>query len=249
MDTYSRVCVSGTWKNRKWEESCYRDPTGGGGLAELLLKGRAGALLCFLRALSCLSCSFFSPTFTSCSSCSLTLHLSYIFGHFVSRSVFIGRFFQSSNCETLILTEPSGFTINVLQLTNKGVVPQSCRRIPALASTSALFCLPLSPLGCASSSLSEYFPEPLPFSFLSFLLSSFCCNSSLPHRVATASLSSFRCLLQPPSHLSLSQVNTCLAALILHQESTASPCANFPTSTTLLHYFQNSCWLHTHFTQ
>lgn len=127
VDTYSRVCVSvsGIRKSRKWEGGCYRDPTGGGGLAELLLKerGRTGALLCFLLALCCLSCSFSSSTFMSCLCCSLTLHLSYIFGHFMSGSVFIGRFFRNSNCETLILSEPSGFTVNTSPLTNKGVIP------------------------------------------------------------------------------------------------------------------------------
>lgn len=81
VDAYSRVCVSvsGIWKNRKQGECCYLEPTGKGGFTELLLrgKGRAGALLCFL------SCSFsFSPSWTACYS--LTLHLSYIFWHFMS---------------------------------------------------------------------------------------------------------------------------------------------------------------------
>lgn len=87
------------------------------------------------------------------------------------------------------------------------------------------------------------------FFFLSFfLLSSFCCNTYSPHRGVTASLFSFRYLLQTPSHLSVSQVNTCLAVLILHWEATSSPCTNFPT-TSVLHYFWSSYWLHVQFTK
>lgn len=97
-----------------------------------------------------------------------------------------------------------------------------------LASFSEVLCSPV--LGVLSStsspqrlccnldiSWSKHFPASSSIFFLSFfLLSSFCCNTYSPHRRVTASLFSFRYLLQTPSHLSVSQVNTCLAVLILH---------------------------------
>ena len=239
-------------------------------------------------------------------------------------SVFTGRFFQNSDCGTIILTEPPGFTMHTSPWMNKAVVPSSCKRTPESVLTSTLFCLPLSPVvgtsplplaqpqprahspeagssletwsscvgeggGRAGSSswwermgastrwphcrvssqqlLPAHFSGVLHSPILGVLSSTSCfCNclaAQAVHRqniflrlslhfstlffsfcpsvvtptyhVVPASLCSSRYLLQTPSRLSLSQVNTCLAVLIHHQESTSSPFANFLTITTLLH--------------
>lgn len=82
-----------------------------------------------------------------------------------------------------------------------------------LSSASSLQRLHCSP----DISRSKHFPASSSIFFLSFFLfSSFCCNTYSPHRGVTASLFSFRYLLQTPSRLSASQVNTCLAVLTLH---------------------------------
>lgn len=80
VDAYSRVCVSvsGIWKNRKQEECCYLEPTGRGGLSELLLRGKSWSS----AVLSVLLLLLFPSMNHLC--CSLSLHLSYIFGHFMS---------------------------------------------------------------------------------------------------------------------------------------------------------------------